>query len=413
MAEREKVVLLSGGRTTQPLAKSLAERAYVGVFDKSSVSMFTPLIDQVLCPENGAQPQPRSQATNDTALLAARVVNALPALPHRLAVPNAGHVAQLHSVNGVSKWLPGATLTLLSVLAQDVRILQAFFDGMDVRCVVTHEDVTPRFRAMVLYAKIRGVPTVHVPHANHFCHVRPDIHDECVSDHILAASPWMRDWYVGRGYSREQIKVTGCPNWDRWQEINAKVSKEHARTLLRLAQDRPVVLYCTSWPQMTNLVDDHTVKDRADAAMLEAAKAREWQLVWSLHPGDPPEWQQRYAQMAKEAGVPAVVVRGHLEYTARAADALVALGPSNVVIEAGLAGCPSATIPLRGYGFPGEPPWAAEPTAEGIVETVEWMLANRDEWERKRGWFVREFAHSDDGEATERIVAAVCEIAGL
>ncbi|MFH1745560.1 MAG: hypothetical protein ABIG44_00815, partial [Planctomycetota bacterium] len=332
----------------------------------------------------------------------------LPALPHRFNMPN---VPMLN--RDLGKWLPGLSLTLLSTLTRDVRVLEAFFNGMDVRCVVTHEDVTPRFRAMVLYANALGIPTVHIPHANHFCHICPDIHDKCVSNHILAASPWMRDWYAERGYPREQIKVVGCPNWDRWQEINAKVPRKHARTVLHLAQDRPVVLYCTSWSQTTNLIDDHAIKDRADAAMLAAAKVQGWQLIWSLHPGDPPEWQQRYAEMAKEARVPAIIVRGHLDYTARAADVLVALGPSNVIIEAGLAGCPSATIPIRGYGFPSAPPWVAEPTAEGIMETVEWILANPGEWERRREWFIRQFTYSDDGRATERTVAEICEIAGI
>ena len=408
-AEKEKpIILLSGGRTTQPLAKLLAERFRIAVFDQNAASSFTVQIEEVLCPEKGAKPQLDATATNDAAILTARIVNALPALPQKFAVDGVASPALSENLSG---WLPGLSLTLLSTLARDVRVLETFCNGLDVRCVVTHEDVTPRFRAMVLYAKTRGIPTVHVPHANHFCHTRPDIHDECVSDWILAASPWMRDWYAERGYPRDRIKVTGCPNWDRWQETNAKVSKEHARTVLHLPQDKPVVLYCTSWPQTTNLIDDHALKERADAAMLAAAKAQGWQLVWSLHPGDPPEWQQAYAQLAKEAGVPAVIVRGHLSHTARAADVLVMLGPSNVAIEAGIAGCPTVTIPLRGYGYPDEPPWRAEPTAQSIAEVAGRVIDNPDEWANRKDWFVRQFAGDADGKATERVVKAICDIA--
>ena len=406
----DNVILLSGGRTTQPLAKPLAKMARIAVLDRTALSAFISQLDEVLCPENGIGPELQSRATNDAARFSAQVTGMLPMIAPRFSIDG---VAPPVLKERLGNWLPGLTLTIFSILTRDLHVLDAFCKSVNVRVAVVHEDVTPRFRALAMFARTQGIPTVHIPHANHFIQARPDIHDKCLCDWILAASPWMRKWYVERGYPKEQVKVIGCPNWDKWQKINATISKDYARTVLHLAQDVPVVLYCTSWPQTTNLVDDHTVKDRADAAMLEAAKREGWQLMWSLHPGDPAEWQKRYAEMAKEAGVPAVIVKGHLPYTMKAADAVLAVGPSNVIVEAAMAGVPAVTIPLRGYGFPSEPPWKADPTEDGIIDAVNYVLGAGDAWEVRRLNFVRRFAHSADGNASARAAEAIREIAGL
>ncbi len=264
---------------------------------------------------------------------------------------------------------------------------------------------------MVLWARAKGIPTIHIPHANHYCHVRPDIHDEGLCDWLLATSPWMRDWYVERGYPAERVVVTGCPNWDSWGKVRKHMPRDNARTVLMLDQEAPTVVYFTSWSQNTNIIDDHTVKPQTDAAMLEAAKAEGWQLVIKMHPGEPEQWIQHYANLAKERGVPAVISRRHLEYCLRAADVAVAIGPSNVLVEAALAERPGVVVPLRGYDFGGEPPWRAEPTADDIRRVVGQVLAQPDAWEAARPDFIARHAYSDDCGATARAAAAVLEVA--
>lgn len=401
------VVLLSGGPATRPLVEPLTEHCHVAIFDAGVFNEMKPQVEALMCPATGARPQLQVKAANDAAFLTSHVVTALP------------EMATLHR-NGTGpdgtepdSWLPALVMNVTAALAFDLRVLEAFCELFDVRCVVTHEDVTPRFKALALFAKSQGIPAIHIPHANHFIQVRPDVHDTSICDWMLARSGWMRDWYVARGYPRRRIQVVGSPALDRWEKVRRKISREHARAVLDLKDDETVVLYCTSWPQTTNLVDDHSAKAKADVAMLEAARANGWRLIWSLHPGDRPEWQQNYAELSRQHNVPALVVRGHLPYTARAADVVVTIGPSNVLVEGALAGVPPVTIPLRGYDYPATPPWRARPTVKSIGDTVRRVLENPVAWENSREQFIKRFAYQSDGKATERAVAAILKIAGI
>lgn len=403
MDKDKPVVMLSGGNTTVPLAKHLNDDFNVGVYAREALELFMAHCEAVLCPQSGAGELMKIQATNDTANIVGRLTAGLDGL--NLSVDG---TEPERLTSGVVKWLPGLVLTALSGIVLDIKALDALCQTVEVRAVVTHEDVTPKFKALALYARSHGIPSVHVPHANHFIQARPDVHDECLCDWILAASPWMRDWYVERGFPADKVKVIGHPPWDGWAKVN--FSKEHTRKILHLEQDKPVVLYCTSWPQNTNLVDDHEMLEKASLAVVEAAKQNDWQLVWSLHPGDPAGWEKGYADLCAEHKVPALVVRGHLYYTARAADACVSVGPSNVLVEAGIADCPPVTVPLRGYGFPDGIPWRAEPTAESLTAVVGRLLNDRSEWDRARDGFVRRYAYQVDGGAAERAAEFVREL---
>jgi len=220
----------------------------------------------------------------------------------------------------------------------------------------------------------------------------------------------MRDWYVARGFPEENIRVVGYPLWDKWVEATEKVDRDHACMVLQLEPDRPIVLFCTSWAQYTNMIDDHTVMKRAARAILKATKAQGWQLIWSLHPGEPPGTEKSCAEAAKRYGVPALITRRHLSYTTAAADAVVAVGPSNVLIEAAIADRPIASIHLRGYGFPSTPPWTVRPTKTSMEAVIGRMIADRSEWDAARDGFVERFAHLIDGKATERVVGYIREI---
>jgi len=275
--------------------------------------------------------------------------------------------------------------------------------------VVVHEDVTTSFRALALWGKAQGVPVIHVPHNNCYLQSRPDVHDESISDWIIASSPYMREWYAERGFGRACIKTVGFGPWDHW--ANVELSKEHARRVLHL-DDGPTVAFCSSWGQRTNFIDDHSSLEKSMMLMLQAVQKRDWQLIWTFHPGSPPGVAQQYQQMAAAHRVRCVVTQAHLAYTLAAADVVVGSVPSNVLVETGLMNRPPALFDLRGYGFNGAPPWLVGDSVDSVVETVEGLMDGKA-WSKKRAAFVRKYAFRNDGKATKRTVRAIKKILNL
>lgn len=246
-----------------------------------------------------------------------------------------------------------------------------------------------------------------MPHNNCYAQTRPDIHDESISDWILASSPYQRDWYGDRGFPKNHIKIVGFPGWDEWHELD--LNKEKARTMLRIEPDETVVTLCTGWPQRTNYVDDHSMTEAMVHLTMDAARDAGFRLIWKIHPGDMQGQEERATRLAASYRIPAIVVRDHLPYALKAADVVLSTGPSNVLVEAGMAGAPPALFNLRGYGFDRTPPFVVEPDKSSIIETVK-HLTNSDEWQTKRAAFIRRYAFRDDGKAGKRAIRQIKKI---
>ena len=392
----KRTVIISGPATTRGLYDGLSKHFDVAVYSKQIAQSLSAERGQpVICPIGGATQALVDDAKNKATVYAAQVVNNLESLP---------------GVNGsmpdYGNWLPGLALNQFGEVIVNLKALDAFSQEVDIAGVVVHEDVTPVFKALTLWAKAQGVPTIHVPHNNCYSQTRPDIHDESISDWILASSPYMRDWYIERGFDSNRIRLVGFGPWDHWADV--ELSKEHARKVLHL-DDRLTVTFCASWAQRTNFIDDHYGLERAMALMMQAAQRQGWQLIWKLHPGDQAQAEQHYQKVAAAHKVDAVVTRGHLAYALAAADVVVSAGPSNVLVEAGLMDRPPALFDLRGYGFKGEPPWSVGNDVDSTIKTVE-SLAEGATWSKKRAAFVRRYANRNDGKATKRTVRAVRQI---
>jgi len=410
--EQKRTLLITGLGPTYHLYADLLKSFDVAVYDHAAAQKLS--VDHggvgVICPLGGAQPALFDRARNDAALFTAGIVMQMGngfALNGKIGEQAARQLAD------PSGWLPGLAASYLADASANLRALDAYAgtDGVDIAGVLVHEDVTPRFRALALWGKARGVPVLHLPHNNCYLQTRPDIHDETLADWLLAASPWMRDWYAARGFSKQRIKVVGFPGWDQWQAgpaHPARLPQARARAILQLEPDVLTVCFCSGWPQLTNAIDDHKMLEVAAHVTLQAARREGWQLIWKMHPGDAPGQETRYAQLAAGYRVPAAVTRDHLPYALRAADVVLSTGPSNVLVEAGICDRPSALFPLRGYGFGGEPPWIVEPNVDSVVDTVARMLG--DEWEQQRAAFVRRYAFKTDGKATARAARAVRRI---
>jgi hypothetical protein len=393
-----KTVIISGVRPTFQIYEELAKHFDVAVYDQGAASQISAHFGTpVICPAGGAGPPLFEKARNDTAHLVARATNR--SLPLSFSVNG--------TQAGIDEWFPGMAMAYSSDVLVSLRVLDAYADTADIVGVVVHEDVTPRFRALALWAKARDVPLIHLPHGNCFAQSRPDIHDETVADWILAASPYMRNWYSQRGFDDKRIKLVGYPAWDGW--IESRPSKDWARRVLHLEQHTPTVALCTGWPQRTNLVDDHEMIEVAVNVALEAARASGWQVIWKLHPGDGQGQEERSARLMSSYRLAGIVTRDHLTLTFVASDVVLSVGPSNVLVEAGLADRPPALFNLRGYGFDREPPWVIEPDVANVMDVISGLL-DGSEWRKRRAGFVRRYAHRNDGKAIKRSVRAIKRI---
>jgi len=409
MTEQKRVVIISGAGPTYHLYSGLSDEYDVAVYDHGLAQRLS--VEHggvgVICPLGGAQPAMFDRARNDAALLATNIARKT---RNGFELDGTTPPPALADPTG---WLPGLALNFLADVAANLRALDAYAktDGVEIAGVVVHEDVTPRFRALALWGKAQGLPVIHLPHNNCYLQQRPDIHDETVADWLLVASPYMREWYAERGFSKQKIKVVGFPGWDYWQHPvvqPAQIPQARARGTFQLEPDVLTLCFCSGWPQRTNAVDDHGMLEVAAHVTLQAAAREGWQVIWKMHPGDAQGQEGKYAQLAAGYRVAAVVTRDHLPYALRAADVAVSTGPSNVLVEAGICDRPPLLFPLRGYGFGGEPPWEVEPSVDGLVAGVERALGG--EWEESRAGFVKRYAFKQDGKAAERAVRQVKRI---
>jgi len=247
----------------------------------------------------------------------------------------------------VKQGLPGFLYSRIPDLAATVLAL----DRAQPRLVLLHNDVEPMTRVVALWARARGVPCLHIPHAVYMGHdgrgpVGTDVHDLVTASHIAVAGPFQKAWYAARGQPEDRMRETGLPQYDKWAKLG--IAKADALRLLGLEKGKPIIVYASSWRQNTNLMGQHNGVESCYIAFLAATK--EWpgaQIVVKTHPNaHNDEW---HAQQAKAMEVSSIVTGLHLEIVLAAADALVAYGPSNSLVEA--ANFPGIRLLAIGRGF--------------------------------------------------------------
>lgn len=256
------------------------------------------------------------------------------------------------------------------VLSRAVQLLPNIIalDKAKPDVAVVHNDVEPVTRLIALWAKARGVPCIHVPHAIYVDHPwrgpkGTDVHDLVSASHIAAVGPYQARWYAERSDDAE-IRITGAPRWDwiaKWT-----VSKERARHLLHIPQDAFVVTYATSWGQKTSREGFSIDPFEHFQEFLRAVKETPLLLIAKLHPSQ--RDGQRYIQAMTDAGVKGLVTAFHLPHVITASDLVVTFGPSNVVIEAAALG---RRVACHLAPFPGlNVPWFQEPHPDDLMQLV-------------------------------------------
>ena len=270
-----------------------------------------------------------------------------------------------------------------------------------------HEDVAPDTRSLVLWCKARGIPTIHVPHAA--CHLRADggsdIHRESRSDWILASGEYERDFYVAGGHPMNRIAIVGAPQMDGLYADEVLPAQAEARRVLDIDNER-VICYAGTWSQ-TTAIRGTGLSEMNDGLHAVIDLTHEWQavLIIKSHPngGD----DKVYAQALRDTNTPGLITRHYLSYAVRAADVLVAQGPSNICIEAAILGTPSCYIQSEGFDYAHELPFRSNAEQLSIVAREARDSRGDPAWQD----FIRLYnaAHPEGG-AVEAVVEKVIEL---
>jgi len=277
-----------------------------------------------------------------------------------------------HDLDGrLNEWWPGYILSHAQSLTQRVSAMEALAGKVKIAGIVVHEDVAPDTRSMVLWARARGIPSVHVPHAN--CHLRddagPDIHRETRTDWIAASGQYMVEWYARHDFSRERIRVVGAPQMDALYQ--QRMERSAALHIWNFDQNDRIAVYATTWAQTTGLrggwKDEHAA---GLEAVLRLAKAQDMRLIIKIHPNDAGGVEKNLEDAMKAAGVKGRVARQHNHLALSVADLFIAQGPSNMCIEAAIFGVPACYLTTEGFDYQTSPlPFRGAPEAlEGAAQ---------------------------------------------
>jgi hypothetical protein len=322
-----KLIAVSHHDTFVPICKQLAAKGY-------KFATLTPQFAKTLSDMDlkaGPLNQVAAQVQDKAFEAAARLLKAGNATNSNGLAPQA------------KQWLDDNLSTFLYPRLADLCNMVLCLDKVNPSLVLLHNDVEPITRATALWAKAKGVPCLHVPHAIYQdinrTKIGTDVHDLVTASHLAVAGPFQREWYEQRGASN--VKETGLPQFDSW--TRPTVDRKRARRLLSAQDgkpwpiDAPVVCYCATWQQHTNALGISDEWQKSYFAFLEATKKMPGlRVVVKCHPhGGQQNWEW-HAQAAREAKVNCVVTPLHLETCLRASDVMVAYGGSNTVLEGSL-----------------------------------------------------------------------------
>lgn len=237
---------------------------------------------------------------------------------------------------------------------------QASLDAVVLGC-----DNSPVQRAVVLYARRRGVPTIQLAHAI-FGHSRAlarpagEMHT-LYSDYLAVFGRRAKQDAVDAGTPPDRVFETGAPHWDELVRPEARINRDEARRSLGLDARRPVVLYCAGYADGSTAFFPAFVRwfdDVFRAVVRACADAREGvQLIVRPHPHERtrrPTPDREYAALldrlqawSRALGVPAVQFSLADKTTAvRAADVVVAPASSSIIPEVMILQRPVVGVPF-------------------------------------------------------------------
>jgi hypothetical protein len=254
----------------------------------------------------------------------------------------------------LQQWFPNITFDTIHAAILRLRAFERIIEEHGIAGVLVHDDVTIEGRSLVAIGEHHGVPTLHIPHANHF--IQPntnDIHTVTRAANLGVAGNYMYNWYKTAGVDPERMTKIGSPQLDEVYRDAERLDQPHARRCFGLDEDGIVLLYATSWAQQTDAWG-RGQEDLFEGTkwFLETAKQNNAQVILKLHPHEGEQNAVRYKEMAESSGLYSVLTSHYLPYTLSACDVVVTQGSSNLAIEAGIFGKPTVEMFQPGTKYP-------------------------------------------------------------
>jgi hypothetical protein len=179
----------------------------------------------------------------------------------------------------------------------------------------------------------------------------PDIHRQTRAEFIAAAGRYMRDWYIEQGHPADRIQITGAPYWDENCSEHLPL-RDEARRVLRIDSSLPVICHAATWSQTTAVRGGYeNEEERWIDAVLRLANDMRAITLFKIHPHAGANIEEYFVKRLEEANMPGLVTRHHMFYLIRAADVVVAAGPSNICVDAAMLGTPSCYFQTEGFDY--------------------------------------------------------------
>lgn len=284
--------------------------------------------------------------------------------------------------------------------------------------LVTLEDLTAECRAVARRFRLLGIPVVVVQHGA--------VSADMAGFHVmpkegLVQAVWgetSREWHLAHGMPPDSEVVTGNPRFD---PLHGYRPPDRALVLGALGLDptRPTALLATEWFAGTSTALTVDGEERALLDILRRLReVRGLQVLVKLHPTRVRENEPRMAQIIRESGSDAVLVRDRLWDRLAAADVTLIFN-STVGLEALLLDRP--LVAIQYYPRTEKIPYVAWRTALGVgrpeelVPVVTRALFDegvRDSLRAAREAMLDRIVFSRDGRSADRVADLVAKVAG-
>jgi tetratricopeptide (TPR) repeat protein len=415
-ARRPAILAQADGRDA-PLYRSLAERGYhlIGFPARTAAVLAAQGVPiEPIDFQGGVEPEARQRGVAAGTALLPRIDAALEE-PGFGTFAGIGDARRLDEVRGVLRRLIRGQVAAAAVA---VEAFERLADRADLRLLFLRGEGAHPAKAVLLGCRRRGIPSLHLDHGVPSALVTDtDVH----CDVVAVYGEWVKEWYEQCGNPPGKIAVTGNPAWDGYRAIVGFTEVPAVKTSLGLDPERPLVIYATTLRGGRHAADflywdwpwQHF--EQALRALRRVHDRRPLQLAIKIHPlEERPAVFQKYMRMAREAGVPSILLTGHADPRHLLACDLLLCVDSTMAIEAMMLDRPVVSLRFGDlfshFIYSRDDATVIADDPERLDQTIEALLfdpATQATAAARRPRSLYRFNYLDDGRAGDRVLQLV------